>query len=125
MKKSTADILAALSVLLIIIAFGVWYFRFEEGWSAIDSFYFTVMTMTSVGYGDFVPTHNASKIVTAFYAMVSIPLVIFSLGVIAKSYFEKRIGNIEQRMSEILTREKLLEEDVEEAIDDGKKSEKK
>lgn len=120
MKKSTADILTALLVLLIIILFGVWYFRFEEGWSTIDSFYFTVMTMTSVGYGDFVPTHDASKIVTAFYAMISIPLVIFSLGVIAKSYFEKRIGSIEKRISEMLSREKTLEENVEEAIDDGK-----
>lgn len=125
MKKSTADLLVAFLVLIIITVFGVWYFRFEEGWTTVDSFYFTVMTMTSVGYGDLVPTHDASKIVTSFYAMVSIPLVIFSLGIIAKSYFENRIGGIENRISEMLTREKILEENVEEAIEEDKKEIKK
>jgi hypothetical protein len=48
--------------------------------------------------------------------MVSIPLAVFALGVIAKTYFEERISSIENRMSEILTREKVLEEDVEEAV---------
>jgi voltage-gated potassium channel len=117
MKKRNADLLTALLVLLILIAFGVWYFQFEEGWTWVDSFYFTVMTITSVGYGDLVPTHDISKIITSFYSLISIPLVIFALGIIAKSYFEERIMRIERRMTEMLTREKVLEEDVEEAMD--------
>jgi hypothetical protein len=100
----------------VLIFIGVFYFQYEEGWTLVDSFYFTVMTLTSVGYGDFVPTHDMSKIVTALYSMVSIPLAVFALGVIAKTYFEERISSIENRMSEILTREKVLEEDVEEAV---------
>ena len=118
MKKTTADLIAAFTVLVLLILFGVWYFQHQEGWSLVDSFYFTVMTVTSVGYGDLVPTHDASKIVTAFYSMISIPLVLFALGIIAKNYFEHRISSIENRMSELITREKVIEEDVEEVVKD-------
>lgn len=116
MKKNKADLLAAFMILFVLILFGVWYFQYEEGWNWVNSFYFTVMTITTVGYGDLVPTHDISKIITAFYALISIPLVIFALGTIAKAYFEERLTKIEHRMAEMLTREKTLEEDLEEVI---------
>lgn len=122
MKKATADLLTAFLVLVILIIFGILFFQSQEGWTLIDSFYFTVMTVTTVGYGDLVPTHDMSKIVTAFYSMVSIPLVVFALGVIAKTYFETRISGIENRISEVLTREKVLEDDVEKAVEIEKKN---
>jgi len=113
MKKNWLSLLIALTFLAFLISFGVVYYQFSEGWSSIDSFYFTVMTITSVGYGDLVPTHDVSKLVTAFYSLVSIPVVILAVSVIAKSYFEERISKVEKRMSELIRREKIIEEEVE------------
>jgi len=98
MKKTTADLLLAMSILVLLIVLGAWYFYNHEGWSKVDSFYFTVMTITTVGYGDLVPTHEASKIVTSIYSLISIPLVIFILGGVVKAYFEERISKIEKML---------------------------
>lgn len=112
MKKTTIEVIAAVFILCLIIVSGSWFFHQREAWSWVDSFYFTVMTVTTVGYGDFVPTHDVSKVVTAIFSLMSIPLVLFALGVIFKNYFELRIGSIERKMREILTREKDLEEEI-------------
>jgi len=122
MKKKNLDLISAVVILMILIVIGVWFFNYEEGWGWVNSFYFTVMTVTTVGYGDLVPTHDVSKIVTSIYSMVSIPLVIIALGVIARNYFEKRILGIENRITELLSREKVIEEDVEKELAKDKES---
>ena len=120
MKKKTVGFLSVVIVLATLFLFGTWFYHNTEGWSKVDAFYFTVMTITTVGFGDLVPTHDFSKIVTALFSLVSIPLVIFCFGVIAKGYFEGRIGYIEHRITELLKREKNLEEEVTEVIDEKK-----
>jgi len=120
MKKTTSSIIVAVSVLLALILFGVWYYSFEEGWSYVDSFYFTVATITTVGYGDITPSHDASKIITAIYSLISIPTSVFIMGALVKSYFETRLNKVENRLNDIFTKENLLEKDVKEVIEDIK-----
>ncbi|KAB7529640.1 two pore domain potassium channel family protein [Flagellimonas olearia] len=48
------------------------FYSQTEHWSVIDSLYFSVMTMATVGYGDFVPTTDLGKIFTIIYAFLSI-----------------------------------------------------
>ena len=117
MKKNWLSLTLAFTSLVILIVFGVIYFQFSENWSRVDAFYFTIMTITSVGYGDLVPTHDVSKIVTAIYSLVSIPVVIVVVSVIAKAYFEERISRVEKRISELIRREKVIEEEVEDLSD--------
>ncbi|WP_428740782.1 potassium channel family protein [Tenacibaculum sp.] len=58
-------------LVLLLTSATVFYTRFEQ-WAVIDSLYFSVMTMATVGYGDFVPTHNISKLFTIIYTFLSI-----------------------------------------------------
>lgn len=53
----------------------LFYYR-EEGWSVIDSLYFSVMTMSTIGYGDFVPTTTLSKSFTIIFALLSIGIFV-------------------------------------------------
>jgi len=55
---------------------GTVYFRFVEGWSWLDSYFFTVVTLSTVGYGNLVPATAAGKIGTTV-------LILFGLGVVA------------------------------------------
>ena len=44
-----------LIITIIIISFGTVFYHYVEGWSWIDSAYFSVITLTTIGYGDFSP----------------------------------------------------------------------
>jgi voltage-gated potassium channel len=62
-----------LLVILLTLLFGATYFYWSvEGWSIIDALYFSVMTMSTIGYGDFTPTTDFSKLFTIIYALLSI-----------------------------------------------------
>jgi len=58
-----------------ILALGTWFYARVEGWRPLDSLYFTVTTLTTVGYGDFQPRTDAGKIFTIFYIIVGIGLL--------------------------------------------------
>jgi len=58
-------------ILLLLISSTVFYYNIEN-WSVIDSLYFSVMTMATIGYGDFVPTTDLSKVFTIIYTFLSI-----------------------------------------------------
>lgn len=46
----------------------------NEGWSAYDSFYWSFITATTVGYGDLRPSRRVSKIFAIVIALVGLTL---------------------------------------------------
>lgn len=57
------------------------FFHFIEGWSWVDSYFFTVVTISTVGYGNLVPVTMAGKLATTF-------LIFGGLGVFALAIHE-------------------------------------
>jgi len=41
----------------------------KEGWSSFDSFYWSFVTATTVGYGDLRPVHKESKVIAILIAL--------------------------------------------------------
>ena len=65
----------SLSIVSLLAGSTFYYWR-AEGWSAIDALYFSVMTMSTVGYGDLVPTTQLSKIFTIIFTFLSIGIFV-------------------------------------------------
>jgi voltage-gated potassium channel Kch len=59
-------------VLAVWVAMGTIIYSSYEDWSVIDSLYFCVMTLTTIGYGDLTPTSDIMKLYTVLYAVLGI-----------------------------------------------------
>ena len=62
------------------VALGTIIYSLREGWSVIDSLYFSVMTLTTIGYGDFAPTSSGMRLYTVVYAVMGIGLFCGAMG---------------------------------------------
>ncbi|MFH1823548.1 MAG: potassium channel family protein [archaeon] len=91
---SYSRLFISVALIILILGIGTIQFHYAEDWSWEDSFYFTGMTMTTVGYGDFVPTTAPTKIFTVFYSILTIGVFLYSLGVVGEEIFKKRAENI-------------------------------
>ncbi len=58
------------------VALGTIIYSLREGWSIIDSLYFSVMTLTTIGYGDLAPTTSGMRLYTVVYAVMGIGLFV-------------------------------------------------
>ena len=61
-------------VVLVIVGGTLFYARVEH-WRILDALYFTIITLTTVGYGDLAPKTDAGKIFTIVYIFVGISLI--------------------------------------------------
>ena len=53
----------------LTVLVGAMLYRWLEGWSWLDSFYFVIITLTTIGYGDLSPTTPLTKLITIFVAV--------------------------------------------------------
>lgn len=59
-----------------LLATGTVVYTLVERWSLLDSLYFSVMTLTTVGYGDFVPHTALGKVFTMIYVLAGIAVIL-------------------------------------------------
>lgn len=65
-----------IAVASVIVGIGTIFYRFVEDLTWLDSVYFSVITLTTVGYGDFSPTTNAGKVFTMGYVLAGIGIFV-------------------------------------------------
>lgn len=73
----------AFLVIFGYIALGVIFYTQVEEWSFVDALYFTITTLTTVGYGDVVPKDDSGKLFTAFFILLGLCLIGSALGIVS------------------------------------------
>src|SRR3989338_2473215 len=81
----------------IILLSGTLFYHLKEGWSWLDSLYFSVVTLTTVGYGDLTVQTVAGKIFTMIYLFVGIGVLLAFINAVAQKSLED--GKNSQRSS--------------------------
>lgn len=71
-KDSRPAFLWAIGTLI----FGTFMFHWVEGWSYLDSLYFCVISLATVGYGDFTPQTALGKVLTMVYIINGIGILL-------------------------------------------------
>ncbi|MCH9815836.1 MAG: potassium channel family protein [Actinomycetia bacterium] len=65
----------ALAGAILLISGATIFYHFIESWTWVDSFYFSSVAITTVGFGDLSPTTDAAKLFTVAYIFSGLALV--------------------------------------------------
>ena len=79
-----SKIYLALTLMVSVLLMGVLGYRFLSDLSWIDAFYMTIITVTTVGFGEVVPLGPQGKIFTVFLIILSVFIFAFALSVITE-----------------------------------------
>ncbi len=92
----------------------------------LDSLWWCVSTVTTVGYGDIVPVSNLGRIVAIFYMFFGISMVSLLFFVITNTFYKRRYDKVEiekreqqlnQLKNELVSRLSEIEQKQEKCID--------
>lgn len=62
--------------LATLLAIGAAFYHNVEGWSWLDSLYFSVIALATVGFGDLSPETDLGKLFTIFYVLAGIGILV-------------------------------------------------
>ena len=92
----------------------------------LDSLWWCVSTVTTVGYGDIVPVSNLGRIVAIFYMFFGISMVSLLFFVITNTFYKRRYDKVEiekreqqlnQLKNELMSRLSEIEQKQEKCVD--------
>ena len=77
-------------ITFVTISCGTWfYYRFEPTITSwVDAYYFTVITLTTIGYGDMGPTLPFTRIFTTFYVFIGLGIIAGLIGIVGEAIIE-------------------------------------
>ena len=80
-----------------VLAAGTTFYHWVEGWRWLDSLYFCVITLATVGYGDFSPQTDLGKIFTMIYVFIGIGLLVGVFTRLADALLAAQRDQVEKR----------------------------
>ena len=91
LPRSLFRIRNAIIALAIAIVFGTFGFKLIEGWTVGDSFYVTVQTLTTVGYGDLPPRTLAGRGFAIVIMLIGVGGVALAASTIVQSVVQSEL----------------------------------
>lgn len=84
------------TTLPLVIGSGTVFFRVVEGWSWIDAYFFTVVTLSTVGYGNLVPATVLGKIGTTVFIFTGLGVFALTIQQFTSFAIRKREAHAER-----------------------------
>ena len=83
----------------LIVVLGALFYHKVEGWPFFNSLYFTVITLTTIGYGDFVPITPMGKMFTMIYVFLGLGVLAMFISTVAEYSMQEQRQQRETRKS--------------------------
>ncbi|UZO79390.1 potassium channel protein [Aquimarina sp. ERC-38] len=84
-----SKITTAFTLLLIVSLIGIIGFRYVSQYSWIDAVYMTVITMSTVGFGEVQPLDDSAKLFTVVLIIFSVIIFAYAISVVTEYIFSK------------------------------------
>lgn len=78
------------SAVILVLTIGTIFYHEVEHFGWVDAYYFCVVTLATVGYGDFVPHTTAGKLFTTLYIFVGVGIFTSFITVTLRRRADKR-----------------------------------
>ena len=89
-KKLRIAIMALISIFII----GTFGFYLIEGWSLTESLYTTVITLSTVGYGDFYPETTGGRLFTVILVIFGVDTMLYTIGLLTETMVDARFRSL-------------------------------
>lgn len=86
------EVQGVVTLALALILLATVFYWLVEGWSLLDSAYFAVVTIATVGYGDFSPQAGLGKLFTMGYIFAVIGIFVAAVSAIAQAVLRAEHG---------------------------------
>jgi voltage-gated potassium channel len=90
-KQHRRDLLIVGFITVLVLCTGTFFFHFVERMSLVDAFYFSAITLTTVGYGDLTPHTDLGKLFTVGYVIIGIGIIATFARLVLQSAFARRL----------------------------------
>jgi voltage-gated potassium channel len=87
----TNQLKIAATGLVILIVAGTFGYNLTEGWPFLDAFYATIVTISTVGYGDFMPRTLPGRMFTIVLILLGVGTMFYTVGLLAQNMVERRM----------------------------------
>jgi voltage-gated potassium channel len=84
----------------LVLTGTIFYWRYED-WTFVQSLYFSVVTLTTVGYGDLTPTSDVARIFTIIYILTGLGVLVALLSALAQQYIRLTAERAQKHVSHI------------------------
>src|SRR3989338_10282539 len=91
-----------IGIILLLLIFGTLFYHNVEGWSYIDSFYISAISLSTRGYGELHPTKAISKIFTVLYLFIGVAFILYTLSNFIGYYIQYQEPVIKKKMDFIV-----------------------
>ena len=95
----------------LVLTGTIFYWRTED-WTIIQALYFSVVTLTTIGYGDLHPTSAGTEIFTIIYILTGLGVFVALLASVAEKYIELKSegGGARERLQSRRRRDRPAED---------------
>jgi voltage-gated potassium channel len=73
----------------LVLVGTIFYWQLED-WTIIEALYFSVLTLTTVGFGDLTPTSEGTQIFTIAYVLIGLGVFVALLTSVAEQFLRQK-----------------------------------
>jgi hypothetical protein len=81
----------ALRSAALLLATGVIFYMLVEKWSFVDALYFSVTTLTTVGFGNPAPSTDLGKLFTVFFVLSGVGMFLAVINAVGKAAVQAQL----------------------------------
>ena len=94
MRSRNSRLLYAFVMLIGIVAFGTCGYYFVEHMPVFESFYMTIITISTVGYAEIMPLTQAGRALTVIIIILGITVGAYTIGMLVRAFIEGELLKI-------------------------------